>query len=215
MKEIEIDNDVFFYLQSHALPYLETPNMTLRRLFGLDPAAAEIPARAQAREALGASEGADVPGGERFAAETPPAFLSNNIESLPIRQDGVSTRKRTRHTKTSLRVLIREGAVSEGQRLFLHGYDGQRIPGPEFQATIQGRNLIWAADRQAYSMSDLATNLLKRLGHQATSVRGPSRWYTGEGFSIQDLWAERDRRNRKATVQTYPSLEDHIPMAAR
>lgn len=35
MKHIEIDEDIFKYLQKHALPFVETPNDTLRRLFGL------------------------------------------------------------------------------------------------------------------------------------------------------------------------------------
>jgi|SRR5208283_2993358 len=36
MKAIEIDDEVFAYLQSNAIPYVETPNLTLRRLFGLN-----------------------------------------------------------------------------------------------------------------------------------------------------------------------------------
>jgi len=37
MRTIEIDDEVFGYLQSKAISYVETtPNLTLRRLFGLD-----------------------------------------------------------------------------------------------------------------------------------------------------------------------------------
>ncbi|HPR90092.1 MAG TPA: hypothetical protein PLD93_01525 [Synergistaceae bacterium] len=36
MRHIEIDEEVFKYLQSHALPFVETPNDTLRRLFGVN-----------------------------------------------------------------------------------------------------------------------------------------------------------------------------------
>ncbi len=36
MKTIEIDDEVFAYLQSNAIPYTETPNLTLRRLFNLN-----------------------------------------------------------------------------------------------------------------------------------------------------------------------------------
>lgn len=37
MKTIQIDDEVFTYLQNNALAYVEnTPNKTLRRLFGLD-----------------------------------------------------------------------------------------------------------------------------------------------------------------------------------
>ncbi len=36
MKNIEIDDEVFAYLQSKAVPFVENPNLTLRRLFGLN-----------------------------------------------------------------------------------------------------------------------------------------------------------------------------------
>jgi len=36
MKSIEIDDEVFAYLQGNAIPYVETPNLTLRRLFKLN-----------------------------------------------------------------------------------------------------------------------------------------------------------------------------------
>ncbi len=43
MKSIEIDDEVFAYLQSNAIPYVETPNITLRRLFKLpSKSAAEL-----------------------------------------------------------------------------------------------------------------------------------------------------------------------------
>lgn len=36
MKQIEIDDEVFAYLQGQALAFVDTPNLTLRRLFRLD-----------------------------------------------------------------------------------------------------------------------------------------------------------------------------------
>jgi len=36
MRSIEIDDEVFAYLQGNAVPYVETPNLTLRRLFKLN-----------------------------------------------------------------------------------------------------------------------------------------------------------------------------------
>ena len=36
MRKIEIDDEVFGYLQSKAVPFVETPNLTLRRLFNLN-----------------------------------------------------------------------------------------------------------------------------------------------------------------------------------
>lgn len=45
MRNIEIDDEVFGYLQSKAVPFVETPNLTLRRLFSLNgkPAKSEKP----------------------------------------------------------------------------------------------------------------------------------------------------------------------------
>lgn len=36
MRQVEIDDEVFAYLQSRAIPYVETPNITLRRLLGIN-----------------------------------------------------------------------------------------------------------------------------------------------------------------------------------
>ncbi len=36
MRQIEIDDEVFAYLQGQALAFVETQNLTLRRLFQLD-----------------------------------------------------------------------------------------------------------------------------------------------------------------------------------
>jgi len=36
MKTIEIDDEVFAYLQGKAIAYVENPNLTLRRLLGIE-----------------------------------------------------------------------------------------------------------------------------------------------------------------------------------
>ncbi|MHC1743919.1 MAG: hypothetical protein AB9873_12920 [Syntrophobacteraceae bacterium] len=36
MKTIEIDDEVFAYLQSKAIAYVENPNLTLRRILGIE-----------------------------------------------------------------------------------------------------------------------------------------------------------------------------------
>lgn len=36
MRQIEIDDEVFGYMQSKAIPFVETPNLTLRRLFQIN-----------------------------------------------------------------------------------------------------------------------------------------------------------------------------------
>lgn len=42
MRQIDIDDEVFAYLQSQALAFVDTPNLTLRRLFLLDKPTKEI-----------------------------------------------------------------------------------------------------------------------------------------------------------------------------
>jgi hypothetical protein len=41
MKKIEIDDEVFAYLQSKAIPFVDSPNLTLRRLFKLNGTSAK------------------------------------------------------------------------------------------------------------------------------------------------------------------------------
>ena len=64
MKSIEIDDEVFAYLQGNAIPYVETPNLTLRRLFKMNGAtpASEATAEHQAHhEIRGKEQKADLP----------------------------------------------------------------------------------------------------------------------------------------------------------
>ena len=42
MRQIEIDDEVFAYLQSQALAFVDTPNLTLRRLFRLNTPAKKL-----------------------------------------------------------------------------------------------------------------------------------------------------------------------------
>jgi hypothetical protein len=45
MPEIEIDDEVYAALQKHARAFVDTPNSTLRRILGVDPARGGTPAR--------------------------------------------------------------------------------------------------------------------------------------------------------------------------
>jgi hypothetical protein len=45
MKQIEIDEEVFAFLQSRAMAYVETPNMTLRRLLGIEKESEKTPVK--------------------------------------------------------------------------------------------------------------------------------------------------------------------------
>lgn len=154
MRRIDIDDEIFAHLQGRAVPYVETPNDTLRRLLGLT-----IEQNGNAPTA---------------ASEDPPATVRRR-----------SARKRA---KASLGFLVSAGMLKNGQKLFLHDYQGNRIRGAE--ATVGGHG-IWSTERdRLYSMSDLAQELLKKEGYRSDSVRGPSHWYTHEGKSVTDLWDE-------------------------
>jgi hypothetical protein len=43
MENIEIDADVFAFLQRHARPFVDSPNSTLRRILGIDVSGASTP----------------------------------------------------------------------------------------------------------------------------------------------------------------------------
>jgi hypothetical protein len=151
---IDIDEEVFGHLQSHAVAYVETPNDTLRRLLGVGVSLPEAPA-------------------EHTIA---PSLV---VSARP------AARKRA---KANLGTLIRAGLLRNGQKLFLHDYSGNKVRGAE--ATIAG-DAVWPTDRRrAYSMSDLAQELLKAEGYHSDSVRGPSHWYTHDGKSVTQLWGE-------------------------
>jgi len=47
-------------------------------------------------------------------------------------------------------------------------------------------------------MSNLAQELLKKVGFKSDSVRGPSHWVTAKNMSIKDLWQQlMDKQAKK------------------
>jgi len=146
MQTIEIDEEVFTYLQSKAIPYKEiNPNMTLRRLFHLN--------------ATSPSEG-----GEKSKA--------------------TNTAGKKRKPRTHLNTLVQASLLREGQTLFLHDYQNNKVDG--YEATISGDRLLW--NKKPYSMSKLAEIGLKEIGFTSNAVRGPSHWLTSDGISIEEIW---------------------------
>ena len=49
-----------------------------------------------------------------------------------------------------------------------------------------------------YSMSDLARELLKKLGFESGSVRGPAHGVNAKGVSIMQLWQQLLERRAKS-----------------
>lgn len=177
MRTIQIDDAVYAWLQGKAVPYEEpTPNDTLRRLFGLGGQPGERPSPPP-----GATGRDDLKSGDL----KPPAPIAHATPEPKSPADHPGRRKRL---KTSLRLLTQAGLLQEGQTLYLHDYDGSRVPGQDFEATIAGDRIAWKMDGLTYSLSALAIELLRKRGHRGDSVRGPARWYTENEISLQELW---------------------------
>ncbi len=178
MRQIEIDDDVLQYLESKAIAFVDTtPNLTLRRLLGLDGTAAPSVQQPKPPRANG---GLDA---EKMLAELASAPV------VPIR----GNRGRSKQQKADLPTLIRAGIVRQGEKLSLVDYQGKKIPG--YETTVANSLLIW--EDQHYSMSDLARMLLKKVGYTSESVRGPAHWCNAGGTTIKELWAHYLARNNK------------------
>ena len=167
METIQIDNDVFAYLQKHARPFIDTPNSTLRRLLEIDK--------------------------NVFTAEnqkiTPPPVV--NLDDLLAENMPLMSSQRKKAPKADLKVLVKKGALHNGQKLYLVDYQGNQVNG--IAATITNNRLFY--NNQSYSMSDLAEELLKTIGFVSNAVRGPAHWVTDGGKSIKDLWLQHLNEN--------------------
>lgn len=160
MQTIEIDTDVFAFLQKNARPFVDTPNSTLRRLFGLNDAKANP----QKKSPPASDAGLDL-------------LLA---ESLAI------TAVRSKAPKANLQLLAQKGGLRNGQKLHLIDYQGNRVQ--KVSASISDADLIYNGQR--YSMSNLARQLLGQAGFKSNSVRGPAHWITDDGKTIKDLWQQ-------------------------
>jgi hypothetical protein len=160
MQAIEIDTDVFAYLQKNARPFVDTPNSTLRRLLGIDTST--VQPRIKSPSSSDAELNALV------------------AESLAI----VATRAKA--PKADLQLLCQKGFLRNGQKLYLIDYQGNRVQ--KVLAAISGTDLIYNGQR--YSMSNLAQQLLGQAGFKSNAVRGPAHWATDDGKTIKDLWQQ-------------------------
>jgi hypothetical protein len=160
MQTIEIDTDVFAFLQKNARPFVDTPNSTLRRLLGLNGS------KAQPQKKSPSAPDADLD-----------ALLA---ESLAI------AAARSKAPKADLQLLVQKGVLRNGQKLYLIDYQGNRVQ--KISASLSGADLIYNGQR--YSMSNLAQQLLGQAGFKSNSVRGPAHWVTDDGKTVKDLWQQ-------------------------
>lgn len=162
METIEIDKDVFAHLQKHAKPFVDTPNSTLRRLLEIDKNV--------------------VTSGNQKIASSPVV----NLDDLLAESVALMSSKRKKAPKADLNVLVKKGTLQSGQKLYLVDYQGNKVNG--VAATIMNNRLLY--NSQSYSMSDLAEELLKKIGFISNAVRGPAHWVTDGGKSVKDLWLQ-------------------------
>jgi hypothetical protein len=136
------------------------------------------------RRVLGLPDGASIARApENNPAGTPPR-VNPPVAFDPL--DDLGERSRSKAPKADLRQLVRAGLLRNGEELFLVGYNGERLQ--QYTATISGGGLQFKA--QHYSMSDLARFLLKKVGYQSDSVRGPAHWANAAGVTVKDLWQQ-------------------------
>ena len=93
---------------------------------------------------------------------------------------------RSKQEKTNLPELVTAGILQEGQTLVFTDY--QRRQHHEHNVILRQGRLIYQA--RDYSMSELASILLKRLGFNSSVVRGPQFWSTSSGDLVRDLWSK-------------------------
>ena len=169
MESIKIDNDVFAHLQKHARPFVDTPNSTLRRLLNIDGAATAT------------------------KSGKPSPAVDAELEEL-LAESLAAARSRSKAPKADLEKLIQAALLRNGQKLYLVDYQGNKVQKLS-PAVISGGDVIF--NNQHYSMSNLAQELLAKVGFKSNSVRGPAHWVTDDGKSVKDLWQQYLDRNAK------------------
>lgn len=168
MESIKIDGDVFTHLQKHARPFVDTPNSTLRRLLGIDTG---VSATGMKKPLTGADTELD-------------GLLAESLAKAG---------SRSKAPKADLEVLVKNGFLRNGQKLYLVDYQGNRVQ--KFSVVISRGDVIFNSQR--YSMSNLAQELLASVGFKSNSVRGPAHWVTDDGKSIKDIWQQYLDQNAK------------------
>lgn len=166
MERIDVDDDVFAYLQKHAQPFVDTPNSTLRRLLGIDV------------------------GSVAPDFKSKPPIRDDELDNL---SEEVMAQRRSKAPKADLKILVQNGFLRNGQTLYLVDYQGNRLQ--DVFAVISGNDLVYMG--HLYSMSNLAQELLTKVGFASNAVRGPAHWVTENGKSIKDLWQEHLERKGK------------------
>lgn len=171
MPTIEIDDELYAFIEGHASGFAATPNTVLRGLLGLDSV-----------------ENSSTPGdsGPRRGF-SPPRPGGPGRRGFP----GGRPPRAPRRRRASLEKLVEAGLLKNGQKLLLRDFQGRPVPGAE--AVVEDGRLNFRG--RACAMSSLAGELLGQRGYTSPAFRGPRHWFTEDGQSILELWdAWRARR---------------------
>lgn len=102
--------------------------------------------------------------------------------------------RRSKAPKADLKLLVHAGLLRNGEHLYLVDYQGNRVG--QFEAVVSGALLEFKG--QHVTMSNLAQELLKKVGFKSDAVRGPAHWVNSKGVTVKDLWQQLlDKRAHK------------------
>jgi negative regulator of replication initiation len=140
MKTIEIDDEVFAFLQGQAIPFLEDPNKTIRRLLGIK-AQQKIQRRPE-RKSRGKNPKADL---RKLIA----AHLIQDGQRLHLR-DYQGRKVADAQATVSQALLLHKGkrmSMSSLAKVLLQeqGYESEAVRGPAFWFTENGSSIkdLW------------------------------------------------------------------------
>jgi hypothetical protein len=170
MPEIEVDEEVYHFLQQQARPFEEiTPNQVLRRLLGIEK-----------------FKSLDEEKSNKLIEIMRKSLSIDGLVDLMLKEVTVLEKNKKKKPKTDCRELIKSGYLKEGQELYLLDYKGKVNEG--YHATLHGNSLI--KDNKQYSLSKLAQKYFDELGYSSTAVRGPAHWSTNKGETVQMMWEQ-------------------------
>ncbi|MFQ5508468.1 MAG: hypothetical protein ACE5FN_03930 [Leptospirillia bacterium] len=197
MPTIEIDDELYAFIESRAGGFDATPNSVLRGLLGLDEPGADTPNSfrdsPQEGKQSARKRGRGGRGGPEFRGPGGPGGPFGNRGGGPWGGRGRggpggwdSPGARMRQPRARLDELVKAGILKEGQKLILMDFQGNRVEGAE--AVVREGQVHF--DGRDCTMSSLAGELLRGCGYKSRAFRGPRHWHTEDGRSIEQLWRQ-------------------------
>ena len=108
----------------------------------------------------------------------------SKVSSEVIEKQEITRKKKM--PKTSLRTLVANGYLNNGEKLYFRDY--QKSNKNNYEAILSNNKIKF--NGTDYSMSALAKQLLKTDGHKSGAVAGPRHWCNKDGVSVSTLWKQ-------------------------